>query len=161
MYISIIFEMEVCLMSTIEVFKSELTHADAERALIFATNEGPIGAGYHVTELRLNNVKSIDCAGRQATWQDGTLQLLDGYGEAHMKVSKLGEIIKASVAAIPELESAPLHVEFAPGNEGLRLYNVNGFQRTEDALIVQLQEQQAACKPAQQAALRSQSVACC
>ena len=146
-------------MSTLGFFREQLTEADASRRLIFATIEGPIGAGYHVTELKLADVSSIDCGANQTAWTEATLQLLDGYGEDHMTAGTFAGIADKSMTALPGLRDAPLSVEFAPKNEGLRIYQIGAIQRTDDTLIVGLQNRQALCKPS--AAQVSGGADCC
>ncbi len=146
-------------MSTLGFFRDQMTEKDADRRLIFATIDGPIGAGYHVTELKLADVHSIDCGGNQSSWTEATMQLLDGYGDDHMTAGTFAGIADTSVAALPGLRDAPLSVEFAPRNEGLRIYQIGAIQRTEDSLIVGLQDRQALCKPS--AAQVSGGAACC
>lgn len=64
-----------------------------ETPVVFKTGDGPIGAGYHVTELRLADIVGIDCGGQTSRWSETTLQLLDGQGESHMPVGKFVGIL--------------------------------------------------------------------
>ncbi|MEO1026628.1 MAG: DUF6428 family protein [Pseudomonadota bacterium] len=135
-------------MSTIDFFRAQLRDADFERRLVFTTGEREIGAGYHVTELKLANVTGIDCGANQSSWIESTIQLLDGHGGTHMKVGKFAAIVDQSVRAIPGLGEAELHVEYAPENAGKHLYHVGGVERSENVIRVMLQNDQARCKPA-------------
>ena len=146
-------------MSTLNTLRAELTDADLDRRLVFATIDGPIGAGYHVTEFKLAQVQSIDCGARTANWQEAQMQILDGYGESHMTVAKFTAIADQTVNAIPALGDVPITIEFAPRNQGLHLYQIGAVQRTDTDLIVGLQDRQAACKPA--ASSSSGGSACC
>ena len=134
-------------MSTLGSFRAELDASDKDSRLIFATAEGAIGAGYHVTELKLAKVKSIDCGANRSGWREATLQLLDGQSGDHMTVGKFAGIADKSMAALPGLSDAPLSVEFAPKNEGLKLYQIGTLQRTKGTLVAQLQDRHALCKP--------------
>lgn len=134
-------------MSTLNIFLAQLTDADLNRQLVFATVDSEIGAGYHVTEFKLADVKSINCGARQANWSETTMQLLDGYGEDHMRVETFRSIATRSIGALPNLGDAPLRIEYAPNNIGLGLYQVGAIQRTETKLIVGLQPMAATCQP--------------
>lgn len=126
------------------------THAP-DAPLIFATTEGEIGAGYHVTELKRAEIESIDCGGRVDRWRETHLQLLDGAGEAPMPVGRFLAIARQSVAAIDGLGAAPLRVEFAPANAGLRLHRIAGVEAKAGRVRVALAEERALCKPAAEA----------
>ncbi|MEM7719450.1 MAG: DUF6428 family protein [Pseudomonadota bacterium] len=139
--------MKALHMSTLSIFLHALTDADLDRRLVFATIAGEVGAGYHITEFKLSDVKSIDCAARKSTWVEAAMQVLDGYGDEHMPVNKFKTIAEQSINALPDLAHAPLSVEFAPGNHGLGLYKIGAVQRTDTKLIVNLQPMAAVCKP--------------
>lgn len=57
-------------------------------ALVFSTEDGDIGSGYHVTEFKHAKVTGIDCGGRVSEWVEASVQLLDGSGGSHMAVGK-------------------------------------------------------------------------
>lgn len=137
---------------------------DPHLPLIFSTDEGDIGPGYHVTELKHLDISSIDCGGRLADWTETQLQLLDGAEGGHMEVGKFIAIARRSIAQVPGLARSTLAVEYAPGNRGLRRYLIAGLQQGEDAVRVKLVEDKAACKPARdaaQAAPDAPAATCC
>ncbi|QIE54118.1 hypothetical protein G5B40_00850 [Pikeienuella piscinae] len=134
---------------TFATLLSGLERLDAAAALIFEFDGQPVGAGYHVTELRHSTSTGIDCGGKVETWQEARLQLLDGPGEAHMSVGKFRGILEKSLGRLPELSDAPLLVEFSPGNSGLRLM-VPGEPSMKNGLAtVYLRDSRAICKPAE------------
>ena len=116
--------------------------------LVFETDEGRIGGGYHVSELKLAKVKSVDCGGRTADWMEASLQLLDGHGGAYMTVGKFRDILRKSVDVVDGLGESPMHVEFAHGNIGLRIYQIGETELEGGIATVQLSDGRAACKPA-------------
>ena len=89
------------------------------------------------------------------------MQLLDGYGETPMKAGKFAAIVDQTIKALPELAAAPLSVEFAPGNQGLHLYQIGAVQRSDTDLIVGLQDKAAMCKPSVLATPEATSSECC
>ena len=146
-------------MLTLGSLRTALETSDNGSSLIFATNDGPIGAGYHVTELKLADIRSIDCGARQSAWTEATLQLLDGHGGGHMTVGTFRGIADKSLGALPGLSHAPLSVEFAPGNNGLRLYQIEAVDNEDSATVVRLKDLTALCKPAH--AVKSDGSSCC
>jgi len=125
-----------------------LEHQDPETPLVFNTDVGTIGAGYHVTELKQADITSIDC-GRQVTrWQEAVLQLLDGKAGEHMCVGKFVQIMRQSQTALEGLDNLPFAIEFAHENHGLRRYVPGAVGAGNDAVTVQLRDDVAACKPA-------------
>ena len=127
--------------------------------LIFETSDGPIAAGYHVTEWKLAQIESIDCGARRASWTEASLQLLDGHGGQHMTVETFRGILAKSMAALPDLADAPFSVEFAPGNAGLRIFKVSAPRQGADRVTIALQDGGAACKPALEAV--GPTASCC
>ncbi|WP_299473068.1 DUF6428 family protein [uncultured Roseibium sp.] len=129
--------------------------------LVFQTEGGDIGDGYHVTEFKLANIKGIDCGARQSAWTEATLQLLDGQGGGHMKVGKFTSILRQSVAKVQGLGDSLLHVEFAHENKGMRIYDVSEPVLRDDVVGVGLSEIRAYCKPAQEHIAKSGTAGCC
>lgn len=150
-------------MTTFSDLLEDLQTSDPTQPLIFATDDGEIGAGYHVTELRHSTSTGIDCGGQIESWQETRLQLLDAQGVTHMSVGKFRSILHKSLSALPELANAPLLVEFGHNNSALALKTVKKPIVLDGAVIVGLGEARAVCKPAQR---RSNShtqstLACC
>ena len=133
----------------------------AELPLVFQTEKGEIGAGYHVTELKLAQVRSIDCGGRLASWSEAVLQLLDGQGVDHMKVGKFAAILSQSVSRVSGLGESLLHVEFAHENKGMRIYEVSRPVMHESLVCVALNEVRAHCKPALEHGANTEASGCC
>lgn len=136
-------------MTTVANLLTDLQNQDPAHPLIFMTDEGEIGAGYHVTELRHSFSKGIDCGGNIESWQETRLQLLDGQGVTHMSVGKFGNIVKKSLSSLPELADAPLLIEFGHGNNGLTLMSLDAPEVQGDTVVLRLGDARAVCKPAQ------------
>ena len=134
-------------MTTFAHLLADLEKQDPTIPLVFVTDEGEIGAGYHVTELRHSTSKGIDCGGNIETWQETRLQLLDGQGSAHMSVGKFSGIVKESLSALPELAQAPLLAEFGHNNNGLTLMSVSSPILRGETVVIRLGDAHATCKP--------------
>lgn len=145
---------------TLEELRGELHGADGDAPLVFATGDGTIGPGYHVTEFRQADVTGIDCGGTLSTWSEAVMQVMDGHGRSHMQVGKFLSILSKSLAQVDGLGDAPLRVEFAPGNAGLGLFAVDGVTAKADGATVTLAAEGAVCKPLMRAAAPIAS-ACC
>jgi len=134
-------------MQTLFGLLRDLQGLDPSLPLVFVTEAGDISPGYHVTELRHVSAKGIDCAGQIDTWTEAILQLLDGQGHTHMSLGKFRSIVSRSLAAMPELESAALRVEFGHDNTELRLMSLHPPKRLGDRVIIRLAHTRAVCKP--------------
>lgn len=134
--------------STLKDLLAAIETAPDDAALVFATDGGQIGAGYHVTELKLARITGIDCGKTLRSWSETQLQLLDGHGRAHMPSGVFRKIAAQSVAAIPELQDGPLRIEFAHGNAGLQIHKIDSVEASDTKVTVTLSSEQALCKPA-------------
>ena len=136
---------------TLDSFDQALANMPQDAALIFRTDAGDILGGYHITEFKHARVDSIDCGGRTDAWTEAVMQVLDGNGGAHMTVGKFRKVLGQSLARLPGLGNAELKVEFAPGNDGARLWHLDRPVLDEGAVIAALTEVRALCKPMQAA----------
>lgn len=143
---------------TLHDFLDALHDHPADAPLVFTTAEGSIGAGYHITELKALEVKSIDCGGRTSAWTEVQIQLLDGQSGTHLSTGKSAKILEHSLKTIPELASGELSIEFAPGNHGLRRYIPTQLIWAEGHVEMRLTEDGATCKPA---AFAANTTSCC
>ncbi len=114
----------------------------------FVTETGEIGEGYHITELKLAEVRSIDCVGRRADWVEAQLQLLDGSGAGWQGAGKITAVLRRCFAALPDLAEAPLSVEFGHRNHGLSRFALGALELRGDRAVVPLLPAAAQCKPA-------------
>ena len=133
---------------TLTDFLTALRDLPADAPLVFTTNEGQIGAGYHITELKSHEIKSIDCGGNTSDWTETQIQLLDGAGRSHLSTGKSAKILEHSLKAIPDLAEGELSFEYAPGNNGLRRYLPTQPSWAEGHVEMRLTEDGAQCKAA-------------
>lgn len=116
--------------------------------LIFSTPDGPISEGYHVTELKLAHINSIDCAAQLDAWTEATLQILDGHGRTHLPVGKFIRILDQSVHSIKGLGSSPLRIEFAHDNNGMQIFEPTVPLYADGVVQLEMKPIHAQCKPA-------------
>ncbi|MGR3341889.1 MAG: DUF6428 family protein [Paracoccaceae bacterium] len=147
--------------TTLNEIISELEMANPDGATVFSTSEGEISGGYHITELKLASIQGIDCGGRMADWTETHLQLLDGQSGRHMSVQKLKSIANHSAKKLPGLADAPIYVEYAPGNDGLRRYLITSIMSESERVVISLREDGAKCKPAEDRKAGVNMQACC
>lgn len=146
---------------TLNLLLAHLKSATAETPVVFIADSVKIGSGYHVTELKLARITSIDCGGRLAEWTEAAMQLLDGSKGEFMTSSKLAAILEQSVRQVKELGNAQAHIEFAPGNKGMRKYHMRPPKLKDGNLLIQMEESHAACKPAQEMQASCGPTKCC
>lgn len=146
---------------TPQSFLNALRKMPTDLPVVFRTAEGAIGEGYHVTELKVADVNSIDCGGGLASWTEASLQLLDGRGGSHMKLGKFNGILEQSIARLNGLSESPLQVEFAHENRGMRLYEPAVPVLEDGVVSILLSEVRANCKPALEHTARAHTSACC
>ena len=138
-----------------------IENAPDDLPLVFETDRGPIGAGYHLTELKLARIESIDCGATIERWRETTLQLLDGVGEDHMPIGTFRKILDQSMQQIDGLGSSPLRIEFAHGNAGMQIYEPEAPEISRSKVALHMQPRHAACKPAARSGGSGAVVECC
>jgi Family of unknown function (DUF6428) len=146
-HISRIIEMKGPTM-TLDDLLASMQPLPADLPLVFMTEDGPVGAGYHVTELKLANLVSIDCGARTSAWSESVLQLLDGQGRGHMPVGKFLGILKQSLRKVDGLGAAPAFVEFGHRNAGMQIFRLSKPELDGNAVTLRLEPVRAHCKPA-------------
>lgn len=147
--------------TTLNALLALLESANPDDAAVFSTSAGDIGGGYHVTELKLASIRSIDCGGQTDSWTETHLQLLDGHGGAHMSVEKLSKIASHSAKKLPGLGDAPFLVEFAPHNDGLGRYRIGAVTSEPGRVVIALRNDVAMCKPFQDQLATTATLSCC
>ncbi|WP_238112672.1 DUF6428 family protein [Yoonia sp. I 8.24] len=148
-------------MTTFNSLLSNLQTYDASLPLVFTTDGGDIGSGYHVTELRHSLTTGIDCGGNVDSWHEARLQLLDGQGATHMSVQKFNHILKESISVLPELAQAPVLAEYGQNNEALTLMSIGAPKEQGGSVVVRLGGLRAVCKPAQRTVPSEENASAC
>ena len=132
---------------TPETLLACLERLPADAPLVFQTGSGSIQGGYHVTELKLARIRSIDCSARRSQWDEAVLQLLDRQGGDHMTAGRFTAILAQSIRHVAELGPATLYVEFGHRNFGLRVLHPDEPRLEDDQVIIRLRDANAVCKP--------------
>jgi len=136
------------------------TH-DAALAVVFRTDEGEMGGGFHLTEMKLAIIDSMDCAGRRHHWAEAVMQLLDGAGDKSMSVGKLTGILRRCTDELAGLDDAPLFVEGAVHNRGMMRFHVASVAADAGRVHIALAPETALCKPARAFSRAKVDTACC
>lgn len=118
---------------------------EAAPLVIFAPS-GPIGAGYHLTELKRARIDSVDCGGRISRWDEAVLQAFDVTGEVHIKLGKALAILTRAAHALPGVADLPLAIEFGPGNASLQRFDIADLALVAGQAHLTLRAQTATCK---------------
>ena len=147
--------------ATLSDLLGSLAGAHPDLPAVFRADGAEIGAGYHVTELKLADISSIDCIGRQSRFAEAQMQLLDGQDGETLTVGKISTILNRSMAALPGLGDAPLSIEFAHGNRGLARYRLGAPEISDRRVRLPLVADRARCKPATELSCCGAASACC
>ena len=116
--------------------------------LLFSLDGVKIGNGYHVTEIKLAEVKSVDCGKSSDNWQEVIVQLLDGASsEPAITCAQFQKIMTLAQLRLHASNNAVLLFEFSPANGTLHRLQVRAIVNHADAIIVELEGTKAECKP--------------
>ena len=129
--------------------------------VLFEAEGDEIGRGYHLTELRLARISSIDCGGVMDARDEAQMQVLDAPGDAAMSAGKMAAILSRSAAEIDGLATAPLNVEFSPGNEGLGRYRLGAPRVGQGVVTLTLSAMGPECKAMTRAFAKPKAQECC
>ncbi len=134
--------------------------AEGDEVLFEAVGDD-VGRGYHLTELRLARISSIDCGGVTDAWDEAQMQVLDAPGDTAMSAGKMTAILSRSAAEIDGLAAAPLKVEFSPGNEGLGRYQLGTPRSAAGVVTIPLTPMSPECKVMTRAFAKPAARECC
>ena len=140
---------------------SYLKGRNASDQVLFEVEGDQVGRGYHLTELRVAKINSIDCGGVADAWDEAQVQVLDAPGQEAMSAGKMTAILPRSVAEIDGLADAPLNVEFSPGNQGLGRYQFGAPREAEGFITIPLTPMGPECKAMTRAFAKPAARDCC
>lgn len=129
--------------------------------VLFEAEGDAVGLGYHLTELRLARISSIDCGGVEDAWNEAQMQVLDAPGDAAMSAGKMAAILARSAAAIDDLAESPLNVEFSHGNQGVGRYQFGAPRLSDGVITLPLTKMQPECKAMTRAFRKPEATGCC
>jgi hypothetical protein len=126
------------------------SHADLP--VTFTLGEISISQGYHLTEIKLAAVESLDCQSGSDQWHELVIQLLDGNAQStagYMQAYKMLGILDKAIDQNPLIENAKLYFEFSPGNTSMMKSDVASIDVIDNKIYVSLINSTAQCKPFQ------------
>ncbi len=129
--------------------------------VLFEAEGDAVGRGYHLTELRLAKISSIDCAGVADAWDEAQMQVLDAPGDVAMSAGKMAAILVRSAVEIDGLADAPLNVEFSPVNDGLGRYRLGAPRAADGVVTLPLTPMGPECKAMTRAFAKTAPQECC
>ena len=123
---------------------------NAGKRLEFECPDRPVNSGFHITEVKLATISSLDCGRAQQEWQEIIVQVMDipNSSDAPLTVGKLANILAESLPATLSPQ-ASFTVELSNGDEAIRLYEVSATYTRGDDFVVKLSQRRATCKAAQ------------
>lgn len=148
-------------LASVNELSAFLKGRSGEDQVLFEAEGDEVGRGYHLTELRLARISSIDCGGVADAWDEAQMQVLDAPGEAAMSAGKMTAILTRSAAEIDGLADAPLNVEFSPGNQGLGRYQIGAPREAGGFVTIPLTPMGPECKAMTRAFQTPSATACC
>jgi len=128
--------------------------SNPDRPVLFTQNGNTISPGYHVTEVKVSTVNSLDCGQGTDQWRELVIQLLDGNpmsSQAYMPSTKLLGILNQALSKTTSDENTQLYFEFAPANAALLKSSIAAIELVDSTITIALDATTAACKPFQRA----------
>jgi hypothetical protein len=130
-------------------FKSLLsTHTDKHLVFRYAENS-LVDASYHITEIKLSPITSVDCGGKMNKWTEVIVQLWEPSGksdERSMTVSKALSIVDVVENALPLDPTAIVKIEFGNSQFDTRQMYPSQLVESGDTLTVDLIPDFTQCK---------------
>ncbi len=122
--------------------------------VMITQNEHTIMPGYHITEVKMAAVNSLDCGQGTDQWRELVIQLLDGNADSsggYMQSKKMMGILDQALKSSHSDDSTHLYFEFTPGNAALQKSRVSGIEVVNNTITIALATVSAQCKPFQRA----------
>ena len=148
-------------VASVKELTTFLASQPATDEVLFEAEGDAVGLGYHLTELRMARISSIDCGGVEDAWDEAQMQVLDAPGDEAMSAGKMAAILKRSAEAVHGLAKAPLNVEFSRGNQGLGRYRLGVPRVSEGVVTLPLTRMGPECKAMSRAFDKPEASGCC
>lgn len=130
--------------ATLSDLRAALPKADLPLRVLLP--DGPMGAAFHLTEVKRQRVTSLDCGRGSHAWSEVVVQLLDGDIGTALSTHKLRGILDA---AMGDALAGDLFFEGARGNIGLEKFQLADVVVTETDVVLEMRAMSATCKPSQ------------
>ena len=136
-------------MNTSEFLKLIGEHPN--KALVFKFPNGEtIGYNYHITEVKHATIHSVDCGGRQDSWHETIIQLMEDSSpslkKTHLSTYKAQGIFKKVDRAFQFVDDSVLKFEYGNDHFHTAQLFVNHFETSEKEIIITLEVIQTECK---------------
>jgi len=122
--------------------------------VVFSQDGQFISPGYHITEVKMSEVNSLDCGQGTDQWRELAIQLLDGNAApsaAFMPSAKMLGILDKALDNTQIDDNTKLYFEFASGNTAVQKSTVESIEIIDGAIAITLVGTTAQCKPYQRA----------
>ncbi|MEM7269357.1 MAG: DUF6428 family protein [Pseudomonadota bacterium] len=146
------------MTDTLNALVQRLAEAPEGAEVVFHDGAREVGRGYHITELKLAQIESIDCGGVRNSWTETQLQLMEGAADSAMQAGKMAAILSRSAESVKGLGEAPLSIEYGPLGGGLSRHGVS-VSAEDGAIRIDLTQENAVCKVMVRAGADAES--CC
>ena len=122
---------------------------DAEAPVRVTIDGAPLGAGFHVTEVRRADIAALDCGRGERRWREAVVEVLDGPEDARpMAPGTLAGLARESVRRLPGVGEAPLAFEVQRGAAPRVRAGAAVLRVAPEAKTLALYGEGAVCRPA-------------
>ena len=136
-------------LMTWQNFKNELS-LHSEKHLEFQYSEDSlVDPSYHITEIKLAPITSVDCGGKMNKWTEVIVQIWEPSTKSKhrpMKVSKALSIVELVEKSLPLDPNAMVKIEFGNSEFDTRQMYPNSFLQSGDSLTINLEPDFTQCK---------------
>jgi hypothetical protein len=132
-------------------FKAQLSaHPDHHLQFEYAENTR-IRPSFHITEIKLAPITSVDCGGKMNAWTEVIVQIWEPEAEGSavdtpMKVAKALSIIELVERSLPISQKATVKIEFGNTQFDTRQLLPRDIKVVDDNLVVDLRPDTVQCK---------------
>ena len=136
-------------MNTIEFLN--LIVDNPNKALIFKFPNGQtIGKNYHITEVKHATINSVDCGGREDSWHETIIQLMEGSTlenkTEYLSTFKAKGIFKKVDRSFKFVENSILKFEYGNDQFHTAQLFVNHYETSDKELLINLDVVPTQCK---------------
>ena len=119
----------------------DLINANPNKALIFQFPNGEtIGHNYHITEVKHATINSVDCGGREDSWHETIIQLMEGSPEIgkkeYLSTFKAKGIFKKVDRSFKFVKNSILKFEYGNDHFHTAQLFVNHYETSDKQLLV-------------------------
>lgn len=134
-----------------QTFKNLLTENRDLKLQFLHSDNLPVRGGYHITEIKQNQITSVDCGGTLNAWTEIVVQVVEpglATGEEPMAVLKAMKIVHVVENQLPLPGKAEVKIEFGNADTPVQQMPVSGIETDNENLWVSLVPDQTQCKAA-------------